>query len=86
MNTLFWNAPESIRYGIADIQHGSEAIYSSRAQAPSVTPQRKLQRTIITTFGSDFATVSTEFINDNDKLLLCRQMQTLVKVGSTSDL
>jgi hypothetical protein len=28
MNTFFWSAPEAIRYGIADIQYGGDAIYA----------------------------------------------------------
>jgi hypothetical protein len=85
MNTFFWNAPQSIRYGIADIQYGGEAIYAWRASVQPIPPQRQLHRTIITTFGTDFATVSTEFTNGVDSPLLGRQMQTWARFGSISD-
>ena len=26
MNALFWNAPETVRYGIAEVQHGGDVI------------------------------------------------------------
>ena len=85
MNALFWDAPETVRYGVADIQYGGEALYKWRASARPVTPPRERQHTIITTFGSDFATVSTEFTNDADTSLHGRQMQTWARVGSISD-
>lgn len=85
LNKFFWNAPESIRYGTADIQYGGDAIYAWRASAQPVSPQRRLHHTIITTFGTDFATVSTEFTNGTNSSLLGRQMQTWVRLGSMSD-
>jgi hypothetical protein len=85
MNTLFWSAQETVRYGITDIQYGGEAIHMWRANASPAPPKRLLHHTIITTFGSDFATVSTEFTNDVDSLLHGRQMQTWVRIGSVSD-
>ncbi len=30
MNALFWHTPETVRYGIAEIQHGGEAIRAWR--------------------------------------------------------
>jgi Protein of unknown function (DUF3225) len=75
MNTLFWDAPETVRYGIAEVQHGGEAIRQWRETCVPVPPSRRLHRTVITTFGSDHATVSTEFTSDATPLL-GRQMQT----------
>jgi hypothetical protein len=86
MNLLFWNAPETIRYGIAEIQHGSDAIYMWRANAQPVSPERQLHHTVITTFGTDFATVSTEFDNGVETLVHGRQMQTWVRLGSNADI
>lgn len=85
MNILFWNAPETVRYGIADVQYGGKAIYEWRANAQPVPAQRQLHQTIITTFGTDFATVSTKFSSDADQLVCGRQMQTWARLGSYSD-
>src|ERR1700712_5958179 len=74
MNALFWNATETVRYGIAEIQHGGDAIRQWRETCAPVPASRKLHRTVITTFGMDFATVSTEFTSDTT-LLIGRQMQ-----------
>ncbi|CAF0984710.1 unnamed protein product [Rotaria magnacalcarata] len=86
MNTLFWSAPESVRYGIADIQHGGVAICTWRANCQPVSPQRQIHHTIITTFGTDFATVSIEFTDGNDPSRHGRQMQTWARLGPISDM
>ncbi len=79
MNALFWSAPETVRYGIAEIQHGGEAIRRWRESCVAVPASRRLHRTVITTFGSDFATVGTEFTSDGTSLR-GRQMQTWAKL------
>lgn len=62
MNSFFWNVSQTIRYGIADIQYGAQAIFTWRSTASPVPTERELYHTIVTTFGNDFATVSTESI------------------------
>ncbi|RFU49622.1 oxalurate catabolism protein HpxZ [Paraburkholderia sp. DHOC27] len=81
MNALFWDTPETVRYGIAEVQHGGEAVRAWRATAVPVPPSRRLHRTVVTTFGNDYATVSTEFTSDATALL-GRQMQTWARIGS----
>jgi hypothetical protein len=80
MNALFWDAPETVRYGIAEIQHGGAAIRQWRDSCEPVPTSRRLHRTVITTFGADFATVSTEFTSDATPLT-GRQMQTWARLG-----
>jgi hypothetical protein len=84
MNTLFWNSPETVRYGIAEIQHGGEAIRAWRESCVPVPKSRRLHRTVVTTFGSDYATVSTEFTSDATALI-GRQMQTWARLGMESE-
>jgi hypothetical protein len=80
MNALFWDAPETVRYGIAEIQHGGEGIRQWRETCEPVPASRTLHRTVITAFGRDFATVSTEFTSDATPLT-GRQMQTWARLG-----
>ena len=80
MNALFWDAPETVRYGIAEIQHGGEVIRQWRETCAPVPASRRLHRTVITTFGRDFATVSTEFTSDATPSI-GRQMQTWARLG-----
>jgi hypothetical protein len=83
MNALFWNAPQTMRYGIAEVQHGGEAIRLWRESCAPVPASRRLHRTVVTTFGADFATVSTEFTSDATPLL-GRQMQTWARLGDAN--
>jgi hypothetical protein len=84
MNSLFWSAPETVRYGIAEIQHGGEAIRAWRESCAPVPNSRRLHRTVVTTFGPDYATVSTEFTSDATDLI-GRQMQTWARLGPPSE-
>ncbi|WP_322048335.1 oxalurate catabolism protein HpxZ [Paraburkholderia sp. J67] len=81
MNVLFWDAPETVRYGIAEIQHGGEAIRAWREACAPVPKSRTRHRTVVTAFGHDYATVSTEFTSDATPLI-GRQMQTWARLGA----
>jgi hypothetical protein len=61
LDALFWDSPHTIRYGAAEILHGSAEIQAFRAARPSVGLARELLRTEITTYGRDFATANTTF-------------------------
>ena len=82
MNALFWHAPETVRYGIAEIKHGGDAIRQWRETCKPVPRSRTLHRTVVTAFGTDFATVSTEFTSD-DTVLIGRQMQTWARLSAS---
>jgi len=84
MNALFWNAPETVRYGIAEIQHGGDAIRRWREHCVPVPATRRLHRTVVTSFGLDCATVSTEFTSDATPLI-GRQMQTWARLGDANE-
>ncbi len=78
LDRLFWRSEHVVRYGVADIQHGFDEIAAWRQTAPYIGPERKLMRTVITTFGRDLATAMTEFRN-TPTAPLGRQMQTWVR-------
>ena len=60
LDELFWNAPHTVRYGITENLYGYGAIKAFRGARPG-PGMRRLDNTVITTFGRDFATASTEF-------------------------
>ena len=64
LTRLFWKSPLTIRYGIAEILYGSDEIAAFRGARSPVGLARSLSRTVITTFGDDFATASTLFHRD----------------------
>ena len=58
---LFWRSPLTVRYGIAENLVGWETIDAFRQSRPAVDLDRDLISTVITTYGRDFATASTEY-------------------------
>ncbi|HEX3575844.1 MAG TPA: AtzH-like domain-containing protein, partial [Rhodopila sp.] len=56
---LFWNSPHTIRYGMGENLYGHAEIGAFRAGRSTVGLMRTTSRTVITTFGQDFATAST---------------------------
>lgn len=61
LDELFWCSPHTLRYGMGENLYGYEAIAAFRAARPSQGLARELTRTVITTYGHDFATAHTEF-------------------------
>jgi hypothetical protein len=79
LDEQFWDGAEVVRFGIAENQYGPEVIGAWRRVAPLIHPSRRLANTVVTTFGTDFSTVSTEFRSDVQPGLVGRQMQTWVR-------
>ncbi len=76
LQALFWNSPLTIRYGINEILHGWDEIGAFRSARSPVGLARRISRTVITTYGRDFATASTLFHRDTLPGKVGRQMQT----------
>lgn len=77
LDELFKDAPYTVRYGGAENLYGYAEIKAFRAARPSQGLIRTLVRTVITTFGQDFATASTMFHRVAGKI--GRQQQTWVR-------
>ena len=73
---LFWNSPNTIRYGIGENLYGYDEIGAFRAARSPVGLARTTSRTVITTYGNDFATASTLFHRQTAAGKVGRQMQT----------
>jgi hypothetical protein len=78
---FFWAHDKTLRYGIAEELHGIAEIagYRQAQAAAGGYRARRLARTVITTFGRDFATASTTYVRDSDGRL-GRQMQTWARL------
>jgi hypothetical protein len=61
LNTLFWDSPHTLRFGVAENLYGHHAIASFRSTQPRMDLTRRLMNTVITTYGRDVATANTEF-------------------------
>jgi hypothetical protein len=61
LDELFWNSEFTLRYGATENLYGYTAIAAFRAARPVTGLARTVARTVITTFGRDFATANMEF-------------------------
>ena len=80
LDELFFTAPTTIRYGVAENLYGIEAIRAFRLARPSAALDRRLADTVITTYGDDFATASTLFYRGAPNGKVGRQMQTWARM------
>jgi len=81
LQTLFWDSPHTIRYGMGENLYGYDEIGAFRAARSPIGLGRTTSRTVITTFGRDFATASTLFHRETARGKVGRQMQTWVRSG-----
>jgi len=79
LDALFWHSGAVVRYGAGENLVGIDAIRAFRNARPSVGLARTLARTVITTYGRDFATAMTEFRRAGDPRT-GRQSQTWVRL------
>lgn len=79
LDRLFLDAPTTIRYGGGENLYGYAEIAAFRSTRPSSGLERSLDKTVITTYGADYATASTLFYRDNAPGKVGRQMQTWVR-------
>ena len=81
MNELFWDAPLTVRYGAGENLYGHAEIAAFRGARLPVGLARTISRTVISTYGRDFATASTLFHRVTVPGKVGRQMQTWVRFG-----
>lgn len=81
LDQYFWESPLTVRYGMAENQYGSKAIAAFRRSRTPPDLTRDLLNTVITSFGRDFATASTEF-RDRSGVATGRQSQVWVRTES----
>jgi hypothetical protein len=79
LNAFFRDDTRTIRYGGGEILYGYDEIKAFRAARSPVALGRTLDRTVITTFGRDFAVASTLYERPSAPGKIGRQMQTWVK-------
>ena len=61
LDELFWDSPHTLRYGVTENLYGYDAIARFRGARPAQGLQREVLKTVITTYGRDFATANIEF-------------------------
>lgn len=79
LDSLFRDAPQTIRYGATENLYGYEEIKAFRSARSPVALGRTLSKTVITTYGRDFAVASTLYQRPSAPGRVGRQMQTWVR-------
>lgn len=77
MDALFHDASTTVRYGVGEVLYGMEEIREFR-KGRGGSPQRRLGRIAIASFGNDMATANVEFFRDGSDRR-GRQSQTWVR-------
>lgn len=77
MDTLFHDSPTTVRYGVGEVLYGIEEIREFR-KGRGGSPQRRLGRLAVATYGSDLATANVEFFREGSDRR-GRQSQTWVR-------
>ena len=78
MEEIFWNNQATTRYGVGENLRGWQAISDFRRSGKLGKFRRELINTIITTYGSDFATANTEYQRDGEATT-GRETKTLMR-------
>ena len=81
LGELFWRDDRTIRYGIGENLYGFGEIAAFRAARSPVGLERRIFRTVITTYGRDFGTASTLFDRETVPGKVGRQMQSWARMA-----
>jgi hypothetical protein len=79
LDALFHKDARTIRYGVSENLYGYEEVAAFRAHRLPINLARTRSRTVITSYGRDFAVVSTLFHRDAAPGKIGRQMQSWVR-------
>src|SRR5258705_5014343 len=79
LDSIFRDDPRVIRYGGGENLYGYQEIAAFRAARSPAGLARTLSKTVITTYGRDFAVASTLFHRASMPAKVGRQMQTWVR-------
>jgi hypothetical protein len=81
LDAMFHNDPRTIRYGGGENLYGYGEIQAFRAARSPAGLNRTLSKTVITSYGRDYAVASTLFHRTSVPGKVGRQMQTWVRVN-----
>jgi hypothetical protein len=78
LESLFRNAASTVRYGVGENLYGYEEIERFRAERPGGSPQRRITRRSLSSYGAEFATAHVEFQREGSARI-GRQTQAWIK-------
>jgi hypothetical protein len=79
--SMFWDAPQVMRFGVAENLYGSDELEAFRKARPTANLARTVKRLDIVSFGRDFASITLEFERKvGDDVVRGRQSQAWVRM------
>lgn len=78
LDELFWDSPQTVRFGATENLFGAAEIAAFRAGRSPQGLRREILRTAVTTYGRDFATASITFRREGSARI-GRQQQSWVR-------
>ncbi len=82
LDSFFLDRPTTVRFGATENLYGYSEIAAFRAARSAAGLARSLSRTVVTTYGRDFAVAATLFHRSGQPGRVGRQMQTWVRTAS----
>ena len=80
LDELFWNDPDVVRFGLADMQHGYAEVVAWRATAPPISADRQITSRRVLALAPGVVAVDITFADD--PATIGRQSQTWIRVGA----
>lgn len=77
LDAMFLHRPDTVRFGVGEIQYGIDEIRAFRAAQQAFS--RVLDRLVIVSYGTDIATASTLFYREDCPGEVGRQQQTWLR-------
>jgi hypothetical protein len=81
LDELFWNDARVLRYGATENLYGYDAIKGFRSARSPLNLERTVLKTVIVTYGRDFATANIEF-QRKATAAIGRQSQTWLRTAA----
>jgi hypothetical protein len=78
LNTLFWDSPCTLRFGVTENLYGHQEISAFRSARRPNDLLRQERRLVVTTFGLDFGTANVEYSQEGSTRI-GRMSQTWVR-------
>ena len=79
LDAMFWCSDQVVRFGVGENLYGEAEIAEFRRRRAGGSPQRKVRRIAIATFGRDFAVANVEFQRVGSKTI-GRQSQSWARL------
>jgi hypothetical protein len=79
LDSMFWDSPHALRYGVTENLYGAEEIRAFRQNRPAINLERDVRRVEILTFGDSAGVINLEYVRKADAGKTGRQSQVWMR-------